>query len=133
MHSGCLLLCIVSSFSLSDNHLSGPQSDWLSTAFDVGGIIGKNTATVNSGKHYIQYLHIRTYPFSEGIVHVYIIPGILVDLLYVPDVTCDFCIHTYVGGIFAGVVSDLLKARALTCVCMLLTAVPMVSPRTYQL
>ncbi|XP_064394360.1 glucose-6-phosphate exchanger SLC37A2-like isoform X2 [Halichondria panicea] len=48
-------------------YLSGPESDWLSTLFDVGGII---------------------------------------------------------GGIAAGLVSDLLQARAITCVTMLILAIP---------
>ena len=28
-------------FDLSDSDLSGKESDWLSTAFDVGGILGE--------------------------------------------------------------------------------------------
>lgn len=73
----------------SDENLSSEQSDWLSTLFDVGGIIGKRSLSLTE----------------------------LPTFIWV----------SRVGGIATGLLSDVLNARALSCVLSLILAVPSVS------
>jgi len=77
--------------------LSGQKADWLSTLFDVGGIIGE---------------------LGEGVGSYYKAVAIC---YFVLD------IHSYPGGIAAGLISDLLRAWAVTHVVMIILAVPSVN------
>ena len=86
------------------------RADLLSTLFDIGGIAG--------------WLLLSSVLY-ELILHKYYI----FIVVHVAAGTVDYCyvLYLYTGSISTGFISDLLDARAISCVLMMYLAVPTVS------
>lgn len=102
-----------------DKNINSEESDWLATLFDVGGILGNNDMLDDLSPFHLAPVVPRT-----------------IYYMWCPSPLIPYCSCTMpclcIGGIVTGVLSDVLNARAVSCVLSLILAVPSVSFSQYH-